>query len=141
MVAAVSQSGIFFVEGLMFRCHPVIEQFMNVLKSGILGALRSIDAVHSVDVSRLANPAGQGVIYNLGCYPVSLTHLIVDTLCGAGTFATRQLAGFGNVSPENGNIVEAVLAIHFANGVFSTIMISETHGRAASLMVTGTRRH
>lgn len=42
-------------------------------------------------------------------------------------------------SPQIGNISEAVAAMRFAVGVFSSIMISQTYGRAANLMVTGIR--
>ena len=42
-------------------------------------------------------------------------------------------------SPQNGNISEAVAAMRFAVGVFSSIMISQTYGRAANPMVTGIR--
>ncbi|EXK76481.1 hypothetical protein FOQG_18779 [Fusarium oxysporum f. sp. raphani 54005] len=50
-----------------------------------------------------------GTIYNLGCYPVSLLHFVIETAFGSGAFAKRQLHDFGNISTE-GNLSALTMA-------------------------------
>lgn len=74
---------VFFVEGLMYLAHPLMEKFVSVLNDGRLGELKTIHASYAANIAHLVNPAGRGAIYNLGCYPASLVQLVVDTLSGS----------------------------------------------------------
>lgn len=97
LARAVRQQGTFFAEGLMYLAHPLIAQLVALLRDGRLGRLRAVQGQYAADIWQVTNPAGQGTLFNLGCYPVSLLHLVVQTCCGPSAFADRQLAGFGGV--------------------------------------------
>lgn len=139
MLMAVAEAGIFFVEGLMYRAHPVIERLVALLKDGRIGGLRSINALYAADIARFVNPQSRGALYNLGCYPVSLMQLVVDTMGGSGSFAAREIRAFGARSITDGNIADAVAAVRFDNGVLATVATSETHGMTHEFTVTGDR--
>lgn len=136
LLGAVSNR-VFFVEGLMYMAHPVIARYVEILRQGKLGALKSITAHYAADLVRLANPENRGAIYNLGCYPVSLVHLTVQTLKGEAAFRDRKVYGMGNVMGADGNIEESLLAVHLRDGPLVSIQVAETHGAYFEFIVVG----
>ena len=66
----VIASGTFFVEGVMYLAHPVFARFVEVLSDRRLGELKSINGHYAADIRDVTNPAGRGMPYNLGCYPL-----------------------------------------------------------------------
>ena len=63
---------------------------MGILQDGRLGKLLSVNGFYHADIGAFVNPAGMGTLYNLGCYPVSLLQLTVQTMCGENAFAKTQ---------------------------------------------------
>lgn len=136
LLHAVSQSGTFFVEGLMYLAHPLLTRFTEILRDGRIGALRSINGHYCADIWQLVNPKGMGTLYNLGCYPASLLHLTVQTLCGDKAFTQRRMQGFGNLN-DDGTICDAACVIRFENGVLATLQSTDTYGTANAFSVIG----
>jgi predicted dehydrogenase len=137
LVHAAQANGTFFVEGLMYLAHPVHTRFVELLTDGRLGALRSISARYGADISHLVNPSGGGTIYNLGCYPVSLTHLVVQTQCGPRAFATRSVSAAGIANAADGTISDAALAVRFDGQVLATVQASDNYGNTSEFSVAG----
>ncbi len=129
---------VFFVEGLMYLAHPVIARFVAVLRDGRLGTLKAVHASYAANIANLVNPDGRGAIYNLGCYPASLVQLVVDEMCGDGSFARRELTALGDVSEIDGNISETATTVRFVDGVLATIHTAETYGNTSRFDVQGT---
>jgi predicted dehydrogenase len=127
---AVRAGGAFFVEGLMYLSHPLYRTVFDLLGSGELGELRSVSGYYNADIQAVANPAGGGTIYNLGCYPASLLHLVVQTMCGDDVFADREVTAVGNRRNVEGfdNVVDTAIAVRFGNGVLANLQSSDTHG-------------
>jgi predicted dehydrogenase len=136
LLRAVKQSETFFVEGLMYLAHPLLTRFTEVLRDGRLGALRSISGHYCADIWQVVNPKGMGTLYNLGCYPASLLHLTVQTMCGQDAFSRRQLQGFGNLN-DDGNICDAVCSARFENGVLATLQSTDSYGTENAFSVMG----
>lgn len=136
---AVKESGIFFMEGLMYLNHPLIARLGEILASGRLGPLRAVTGFYAADIWRVANPAGRGTLYNLGCYPVSLLHFVLQQACGPQAFVSRHLTGLGNIVPDNGNLVDAALTVRFANGVLASLQCSDGYGLTHDFTVHGER--
>ncbi len=139
LASAVEESGIFFMEGLMYLHHPLIARLGSVLASGRLGPLRAVTGFYAADIWRVANPGGRGTLYNLGCYPVSLLHFVVQAACGPQDFAFRHLTGLGNIQPETGNLVDAALAVRFSNGVLASLQCSDGYGLTHDFAMHGER--
>jgi predicted dehydrogenase len=137
LASAVEENGIFFMEGLMYLNHPVIARLGEILASGRLGPLRAFNGFYAADIWRVANPAGRGTLYNLGCYPVSLLHFVVQAACGAQAFASRKLTGFGNITPGGDTLIDAALTVRFANGVLANLQCSDGYGLAHDVIVHG----
>jgi len=134
---AVEKHGTFFVEGLMYLAHPVLQRFVELLGDGRLGQLRSINARYGAAIAHLVNPEGRGTIYNLGCYPVSLAHLVMQKLAGPQAFADRHIMAIGNTNPTDGTVCDASLAIRFGDGTLATIQSSDNYGITSEFSVAG----
>lgn len=137
LVAAARLHETFFVEGLMYLAHPLHEAFGRLLTDGRLGTLRSITGRYGADIARLVNPAGRGTIYNLGCYPVSLTHFVVQTMLGQAAFSVRNVTGTGIIDQASGTVSDAALAVRFDAGVLATLQSSDNYGNTSEFSVAG----
>ncbi|UTW55057.1 Gfo/Idh/MocA family protein [Kordiimonas sp. SCSIO 12610] len=137
LIECVRKHNVFFVEGLMYLSHPVIRKFVSLLQDGRFGTLKSINGYYAADIAKFANPLGKGTLYNLGCYPVSLMHLTIQTMCGEKAFLNRELSGTGNWSAIDGNLQDASTAVRFNNGVLATLQSSDSYGLAHRFDVIG----
>lgn len=95
LAEGVQTAGTFFVEGLMYLSHPLIARFVDILHDGRLGALKSVNGFYAADIWEVTNAKGGGTLYNLGCYPTSLMHLVVQTMCGEDAVFKSYLTGNG----------------------------------------------
>jgi predicted dehydrogenase len=138
LATAVQQCDLFFVEGLMYLAHPLMAQFMSLMRDPTFGELRSVSGFYAADIRQVVNPAGGGTLYNLGCYPASLLQLVVQTMCGDAAFAARSMTAHGNVNAD-GNIQDTSLSVRFDNGVFATLQSSDSHGMAFGFEIITTK--
>ncbi|KAJ4128202.1 hypothetical protein NW768_008488 [Fusarium equiseti] len=135
---AVKDANVFFLEGLMYLTHPVIKQLQELLLDGRIGTVRGVSGYYSANIWKKANPLSMGTIYNLGCYPVSLLHLVIETAFGNNAFAARQLHGFGNISIEGSvHVRDASLTVRFDNGVLASLQSTDSYGNDFSFAVLG----
>ncbi len=137
LVDAARTHETFFVEGLMYLSHPLFRTFEALLTDGRLGQLRSINGRYGADIAAVVNPAGGGTIYNLGCYPASLTHFVVQTVLGDHAFGNRRVTGTGVVDPESETVSDAALAVRFGDGVLATLQSSGNYGNTSEFSVAG----
>lgn len=138
LVAGVRDAGTFFVEGLMYLAHPLYHKVVELLTDGRLGTIRAVDGRYAADIWQVVNPAGMGTLYNLGCYPVSLLQLVIQTTFGPGAFTDRTIAAVGNRN-DDGNIADAAISIRFGNGVLATLQSSDSYGNTSGFAVIGDR--
>jgi len=136
---AVGSAGVFFLEGLMYLSHPLIDKVGDILRSGCLGKIQSVTGSYAANIWQLANPLGNGTIFNLGCYPVSLLQYVVQTACGPDAFVHRVASGIGNLSSHDGNICDAALTVRFSNGVLATLQSTDSYGMSFDFAVYGDR--
>jgi len=92
---------------------------------------------YAADIKAVVNPLGRGTIYNLGCYPVSLLHLIIQSAFGDDVFERRELAGHGTLTPDE-TVGSATASVRFANGVTATVASTDDYGMAFNVGVLTT---
>jgi predicted dehydrogenase len=137
MVAAAHASGRRLIEAFHYRYHPLMTRLLELLASGAIGRLRSINAVIDVPVPRRpgeirwsAELAG-GALMDLGCYPVHWLRTI------AGHFnvdAARIVLADSGVDET----VQATLAFDSgARGTLACSMVPHDRGRRTSLSIEG----
>ncbi|MFS8050765.1 Gfo/Idh/MocA family protein [Rhizobium sp. BR 314] len=134
---AVRDSGIFFVEGLMYLGHPIIAAFGDVIASGRLGRLRMVSATYAADIWDVVNPNGNGTVFNLGCYPASLLHYVLKRGGGDAVFEQRRVQAIGNRSPKDGNICDAAAILRFDNGLIAGLTSTDSFGMSHEFTVRG----
>lgn len=137
LVDGVRNNGTFFAEGLMYLAHPLYRHLQQILLDGRLGNLRAINGAYSADIWRVVNPQGNGTLYNLGCYPASLLHFVVQTMGGEEAFSARQVRALGNRSDLDGNICDAAVTVRFDNGVLANLQSTDSYGMAHEFSITG----
>ncbi|KAM0262005.1 hypothetical protein ACHAPA_009467 [Fusarium lateritium] len=135
---AVKDANVFFLEGLMYLTHPLIKKTQELLIEGRIGKVRGISGYYSANIWKKANPLSMGTIYNLGCYPVSLLHFVMETAYGSDAFTARQLHGFGNISKEGSvHVRDASLTVRFDNGVLASLQSTDSYGNDFSFAILG----
>lgn len=95
VVDAARSSGVFLMEGYMYRCSAQTARLIELLRAGVVGRVRGIEAVFSFREpfdpgARLFNRAlGGGGIMDVGGYPVTLARLVAGVANG-GRFAEPE---------------------------------------------------
>lgn len=142
LVRVVEEQGVFFLEGLMYLSHPVMEKVADIIRSGDLGTIRGVSGYYAANIWKKANPLGMGTIYNLGCYPVSLLHWVIQTAHGDASFARRSVQALGNLSDDGTHVRDASLVVKFDTetagaSVLATIQSTDSFGNDFSFTVQG----
>ncbi|KMW59563.1 putative oxidoreductase [Candidatus Rhodobacter oscarellae] len=132
-----AQEGRFFMEGLMYRCHPQIARVVEMIQAGEIGAVRHISAQFGFaagydPASRLYDPAlAGGAILDVGLYPVSFARLIAGAAQGLPFAEPLQVAGTGALT-KDGVDETAFCSLLFEGGVTAEL------GTAISLAMENT---
>ncbi len=135
-LAAVAKNNVFFVEGLMYLTHPFASAAAKIIKQGAIGEIRSINAQYCASIAQFVNPDSKGALYNLGCYPASLMHLVMQQQFGDALCSNYHLSASGRRG-EDSNICESVATIQYANGVICQLHTAEDYGLHAGFTVLG----
>lgn len=81
MVSACESAGVLLMEAFMYRLHPLWVEAKRLVDEGAIGELNGINSVFSYfndDPANIRNirDAGGGALYDIGCYPVSVSRLM-----------------------------------------------------------------
>ena len=81
IVDACRAAGVLLMEAFMYRLHPSWVAARELLASGRIGRLRSVDSwfsYHNDDPANIRNirAAGGGALYDIGCYSVNLSRML-----------------------------------------------------------------
>jgi len=138
-LAAVDSNGVFFLEGLMYLTHPFASKIAEIVASGALGEVKSINASYCASIAQFVNPGSKGAIYNLGCYPASLIHLVMQNASADGQCPPWKLTAQGRRNASDGNIGETAATLQFANGTLAQLHCAEDYGMFWAFSVAGSR--
>ena len=83
-LAVVKEAGVFFMEAFMYRCSPQTRKLRELLREGVIGTPRAVNAEFSFgagrgwDNFRTDAAVGGGGLMDVGGYCVSLASLVFD---------------------------------------------------------------
>ena len=85
MIDVAQKNSVALLEAMWTRYLPHIAKVREILASGVLGAIQTVEADHGQrladqNIPRVIDPAlGGGALLDLGVYPVSFAHLVLGT--------------------------------------------------------------
>lgn len=131
------------MEAFMYRCHPQTAKLVELIRSGAIGEVRSIEAAFCFNTgkvhpeSRLYDPMlGGGGILDVGCYPMSLARLVAGAAAGKPFLDPVEVKATG-VLCETGVDVVAAAALKFPSGVVARIATGVLVGESNTATVYG----
>lgn len=144
MVDAAGKNRVFFMEAFMYRCHPQTRKLIQLIKSGLIGELRLIEASfcfnNPVDPKhRLFNKKlGGGGILDIGCYPASFARLAAGASQGKAFLDPIQVKSFLHRG-KTGVDEWAVAVLKFKGDVLAEISCATRADKAGIARVCGSK--
>ncbi|HLW60340.1 MAG TPA: Gfo/Idh/MocA family oxidoreductase [bacterium] len=98
MIAACREHGVTLMEAFMYRFHPRTERVARAVAGGTLGEVRLVRAAFTFHVSnprniRLQPALAGGALYDVGCYTVNVSRMILGE--PEGVFACGRVGAHG----------------------------------------------
>src|SRR5690606_29610326 len=123
MLDAARAADVTLMEAWMYRCHPLTERLVQLIRQGAIGRLRHVQASFSYHEpfnpqSRTWNHAlGGGAILDVGGYPLSYARLLAGAAHGQPFLDPESLTAVGDLHPETGIDVHTAAVARFAGGI------------------------
>ena len=125
VIEVVREAGVFYKEGLMYRCHPQIPALLDLIKKEIIGEVKKITSSFGFDMTkviaehRLFNKdlAG-GAILDVGLYPVSFARMIAGVSSGKKFLNPINISAQAKIC-ETGVDEIASIIMEFNNGIIA----------------------
>lgn len=132
MMTAANTRGLFCMEAIMYRCHPLVQKLRAVIQQNVIGKIQLFQAVYTAKIAQLANPVAGGAIYNLGCYPLSLIQYLSDAKP-----VSIQAHGVAN-SDHPHNDTRASVILGFDDQSIASISVSDDLAMSWQFVIWGT---
>lgn len=146
MVEAARRSRRFLMEAFMYRCHPQTFKLAQLVRRGLIGEVRFIQASFCFNTpldlkNRLFNKAlGGGGILDVGCYPVSMARLLAGAAQDRPFMEPLRVKGVGVVGKRSGVDESAVAILKFPGGILAELSCAIRADRGHSrVKVDGTK--
>jgi xylose dehydrogenase (NAD/NADP) len=142
MIAACAAHGVTLMEAFMYRYTDRTRRVREVVRSGVLGEIKLIQANFCF---MLANPAsiklkpelGGGALYDIGCYPINFTGLVADEIAGAAGASRPETVAAA--CTRVGGIDETFSALlRYPTGLAASLQCSIRSHRSMGATVIGT---
>jgi predicted dehydrogenase len=98
MIAACAANRVTLMEAFMYRYTDRVAKVIEVIRSGALGEIKSVNASFRFPLDRPDSikwnlALGGGALYDVGCYPINFIGLVADEMAGR--------PGSGSATPES----------------------------------------
>lgn len=126
------------MEGFMYRFHPQHARVMEILRSGLIGEVRSVRACYSfmmrpARMYRLAEHVerGGGAMWDIGCYAIHSLRMFFDT----PPLAVTAMAKYA----ESGADISTSGIVDYGDGRFAQFDFSFERARRCEYEIVGTK--
>ena len=126
VIEAARRHDVFLMEAFMYRCHPQTLRLAELIREGVIGSIRVVQATFSFRAgddphSRLLDPElGGGGILDVGCYPVSMSRLIAGAASGQPFADPVEVQAVGHLG-KTGVDDYAVAVARFPGGMVAQL--------------------
>jgi predicted dehydrogenase len=142
IVDAARRNGVFLMEAFAYRCHPQTHRLVQLLRDGVIGEVRMIDAVFGYDAGptpgnylMVAELAG-GSILDVGCYTTSLAHLVAAAALRVDVAEALDVKGAAVIGPT-GVDHSAAATLTFDAGLLARVACSIQANLDSSVRIYG----
>jgi len=145
IAAAAQEHGVLLMEAFMYRSHPQTAKVLEIVRSGVLGEIKHVQATlgffapFDAKARLWANELGGGGIMDVGCYPVSLARLIAGVISNQPFLNPIEVAGVAKLHPQSGVDEVASATLKFANGLVAQVSCSVGVSQDSSARIYGTK--
>ncbi len=129
---------VMVMEGFMYRFHPQHARVMEILRSGLIGEIRSVRASYSfmmrpARMYRLAKDVerGGGAMWDIGCYAIHSLRMFFDQRPLAVTAMAKYV--------ESGADISTCGILDFGDGKFAQFDFSFERARRCEYEIVGTQ--
>lgn len=126
------------MEGFMYRFHPQHARVMEILRSGLIGEIRSVRASYSfmmrpARMYRLAEHVekGGGAMWDIGCYAIHSLRMFFDTPPLAVTAMAKYVESGADISTSG--------ILDYGDGRFAQFDFSFERARRCEYEIVGTQ--
>lgn len=126
MQEACRSNHVFLMEAFMWRCHPGTADWLKLIRDGIIGDVRLIDAQFSFNMNgnptatRMTNKLGGGGIMDVGCYTLCAARAIAGNALGQDFVEPIDLHGYGHIG-ETGVDEWATATLRFPGDILANV--------------------
>lgn len=130
IIAAAAAAKVTLVEAYMYRCHPQTEKAVELIKNGVLGKIRLVQATFGFHApfnaqGRLFDRSlGGGAILDVGGYPASFACMVADAANQGEETAVACVGVLGHIDPQCDSDTIAIANLRFDNGISAQISVS-----------------
>jgi predicted dehydrogenase/aryl-alcohol dehydrogenase-like predicted oxidoreductase len=129
IIDAAKRNDVFLMEAFMYRSHPQTAKLIEVLRSGLIGDVRLVQATFGYakpfdpKARQYANELGGGGILDVGCYCTSLARLIAGVSAGKAVEEPIKVTGSGHLG-LTGVDEWAIATLQFPSGLVAQLSTS-----------------
>ncbi len=127
VIEAARQHGVFLMEAFMYRCHPLIQKLVELIREKAIGDVRMIEATFGFNAGEnlegrlFKNDLGGGGILDVGCYPISMARLVAGAAAGKDFLNPTEVKGCGVLHAKTGVDETTYAVLKFANGIVASV--------------------
>jgi predicted dehydrogenase len=136
MTEAARRNNVVLMEAFMYRHHPKTLKIRELIAAGEIGEVRLIEGsfcftLERPDDIRWKPEQGGGALWDVGCYPVSYSHMLAGC-------APVEVFGRQKLSPSGVDVTFAG-QLRFPNGILSQISASFELPSQQEMIIRGSR--
>ena len=126
MLDACRKNQVFFLEGFMWRCHPVSKRLVDLVCNGAIGRVRMVESQFGYNLrgmpehTRMNKALAGGGIMDVGCYPVGAASLVAGANQGLPYAEPLELKAVGHVG-ETGVDEWTTATLRFEEDLFAVV--------------------
>jgi len=142
IVEAARTNGVFLMEAFAYRCHRQTRELARLLRDGVIGEVRVVDAAFGYDAGPkpdnylLVPELAGGGILDVGCYTTSMSHLVAAATSGRPVIESSEVAGAARLS-ASGVDTTTTGAVMFESGLLAHLACSIEANLDSSVRIFG----